>query len=328
MARVNEAVGIASNAAEHVSNLQSILDELQDINAQIEGHRQAFVGDIAQLDTLAQAEIGAANDAANVGPAITAALHDLEAKAEQTLSALQQQCVGALDNLEHEVRAQITAIENEGQQWTGKLSELDHTIEAFTEAASRTETELTDTLRQLKEHAEKAKEEAEAQLSALQQAVDDLTEEITGAATQALQEAARSFEDTISGPETEKLVTNFTDAVERVRSLAQDMNTNAEEVAQRLKDDMQRVLSSFADNVKDDLKQQFEDAGQKIVDTVVEELGMQITESVVASQVGVQLTSAMSPVLPYLIAINKALDIIRQAIRVYKDTIGRFTNLF
>jgi ABC-type transporter Mla subunit MlaD len=192
---------------------------------------------------------------------------------------------------------------------TGRLLEALSGIErsaqeaagAFSDLAARLEDNdiVEDLTARLNEVTDAAKEAIDDSLELLGTAGEELAEHVTGEVEQWCTEAADELTDA------------FRDAIDEVADAATDG-------AAALVDGVADAISDLGDQLRQRIEQRTSDAVHDVVETATDRALTEVAETVMTSQIGVTITSAIGPYLPAVIALKPALPAIQDALDVMR----------
>jgi len=98
-----------------------------------------------------------------------------------------------------------------------------------------------------------------------------------------------------------------------------DMARLAERGGNELDRAAERAFKALEDELRQAIDQKLPDAQRELVDHAVQALSEEIAHGIAMSIAGGQVSTVLSPYLVYLIAINKALEVVLQLIRLFKN---------
>jgi hypothetical protein len=79
------------------------------------------------------------------------------------------------------------------------------------------------------------------------------------------------------------------------------------------------IQDAFLQATQNVVQQSAQSAVRSLIDAAADRLAGTVAESVLMTQLGAQLSSAMAPILPQMIALNKCAEALREAIRLWKE---------
>lgn len=117
----------------------------------------------------------------------------------------------------------------------------------------------------------------------------------------------------------EGLVGNAQDQLQR--SFA-DLSQLADRGGQDLQHVAQAAFNAFEDEIQRALEQKLPDAQRELIEHAAHALGVEIIEGITMSTLGAEISTALSPYLAYMIAVKEALELLLEAIRLFKNPLG------
>ncbi|MCW3838408.1 hypothetical protein ACFQ1E_20260 [Sphingomonas canadensis] len=261
-------------------------------------------------------------------PDVQPAIDTVADASDHAAEALGTRLSGVVDTARDAVHGIEQAIAQASEQWNSTLHTAEGATREFSAALAEQTQQVQEALRQLDTHLQSA----EATWSSAHEAVDGLVErfatEIESNFERTLREACDAFLDDLHGPQTEAVERHLSDAREQAESALERMSQVAEQLLADFEQQVDAAVRDLGQHVSSEVQEKLEAAMQRIIEAAVKRILETILEAVASTQLGAAVTGAMSPVLPELIAIKKLTDVILQAIRIWKDTIGRFGDLF
>jgi len=108
---------------------------------------------------------------------------------------------------------------------------------------------------------------------------------------------------------------------ELVQRLFGDVSQLAGRGGDELRGAAEAAIGALEDEIRRGVDQKLPDAQRELVEHAVRALGEEIIEGIAMSTAGAQISAALSPYLVYMIAVKEALELLLQAIRIFKNPI-------
>ncbi len=154
------------------------------------------------------------------------------------------------------------------------------------------------------------------------QAFEGLDSELTGPITEQLNAAAEHVLQDLAT----RLTTDVQNSLATVSQMSdaafQALAQAAQTAAQTAARDLEVALRNTAQMVSDDLRSQLNAATQQLINEALRALADAIAVSIVSAEIGSNITAAMAPVLPEIIALYAITGAIRQLIELSRDPFG------
>lgn len=285
LAELTEEIGLLEGAARLVDELRSSR-EVAGLEEQV-GRLQRAAESLASSDRVLRSLAGAGSGAAEflLGPEITDRLSEIQ----ESLAGVEEECDSLRDALE-EVAATVESLLDEqidsAESLQAQLLESQEAVEAsFVALAGGLETTRDSVLA---EAAERTAALAETVKELVEEQFKDLPEEVASAVEEALEEAVKEL-----GGRLTEAATNLTGLAE---SAFADLKDHAE--------------SGVRDAVEEEVT--------ALADSAIEALAREAVESLGLSQLSAAATSAMSPILPQLIAIRIVVNGLKRALEIMR----------
>lgn len=187
------------------------------------------------------------------------------------------------------------------------LAHLDSTCnvisQRLTTSMDAMETGYKEATEKVEDFGERAPALAQEKWKALGETVEELREFVFEQSEELWQDAVNEATDA------------WKDGVEEVLTEQAERFT---EVADLLKETVEEALEELRDFAQDELSDTVREEAQKVLETALERLESEVMEGVLTSQVQVQLTSAMAPILPQLIAVRVVAGAIKHALEILR----------
>lgn len=155
----------------------------------------------------------------------------------------------------------------------------------------------------------------EAAQSSLESTITDQIQKTSELIQNTLSELARTAQEDL-GQRTKGLVetaaSTLTDSLGSLESLANLSGDQLESTARKIFDDLDEMLVQA-------IERKIPDAQRELIEHAVQALSEEIIKGIAMSTIGGQISVALSPYLVELIAVKKALDLILDAIEIYKN---------
>jgi archaellum component FlaC len=241
------------------------------------------------------------------------------ADAENVLGALDDDAEGAPEFLFPE-------------ETTRELDELESNIEELEQAFVASEARLKEIAQNADSFAQQQQDRAEMlgnHLSdgreKLEEAFTALTELVTTAHEERLASAREAIGKTVASL-TEAIQKHFQERPEEIidsagEALQEKLNTlqkSLEAAVIALAEQAEEALSQLEQHASNGVRRAVEDEVAELLESAVEALAREAVESVAFSQISVAATSALSPILPQLIAIRVIVNAIKHALEVMR----------
>jgi len=212
--------------------------------------------------------------------------------------------------------------------WQAIHAQVTEACEAFETALKTSRDTLETDFNSLEAGLSNAMSELDSARGSVDQVYADWEQATTGELAERLQTRFEAMIEQIAQTETDKIGSVIDELQSGTDNAVQEWLANAGDQVQQLSQALSEVLVQLQHHVGDEVEQKLQDAARTLIESAVREILQSLTEALATSELGVEITSAMSPILPELIAIKKVTDLILEAIRIWKDTIGGLTDLF
>jgi DNA repair exonuclease SbcCD ATPase subunit len=304
------------------------LEDLERAAEDIQRQHEALTATFTQLGAALSGAAGDGSDGddavgedgdGEAGDDVEAALTELAASVESAREALESTLFEALDELStfaEDIETELAAVES---TWDGLVQEAAADADAL--AASQ----------------QAAFQRLEARLDVADQALEQLQHQIAEAAT-AYQQTADEWRGRLEGEYAEDLQEGSTTLVTTVADqhqagaqetlqnlqhilldLTDTLGQSAQQVGQDYQEQAADALEELGRAVADDMREQLREAARRVIEEAVREVIRTAAKMVIRSELGGTVTSAMSPYLPEMMALNKILGLLREAIHRWKD---------
>lgn len=108
---------------------------------------------------------------------------------------------------------------------------------------------------------------------------------------------------------------------ELVQRLFGDVSQFAARGGDELRRAVEAAIEALEDEIRRGVDQKLPDAQRELIEHAMRALGEEIIEGIAMSTAGAEISATMSPYLVYMIAAKEALELILQAIRIFKNPI-------
>lgn len=224
-------------------------------------------------------------------------------------------------------------------QHGAELQQLTSTWEASKQKALDTCSEFEQSLQESLQRLEASFDGLGRQLEASSQALDqagtaldkvyaDWESATSGEFTQRLADRFSAMIDQLGQAEAQKVEQYLNDAQHQSSESIQQLLTTGTQLVSDLSKTLGDAIEQLQQHVSAEVANKLHEAANTLIETAIREILQSIIEAIATSQIGAEITAAMSPVLPELIAAKKLTDAILAAIRLWKDSIGRLTDPF
>lgn len=133
-----------------------------------------------------------------------------------------------------------------------------------------------------------------------------------------LSKASEEFHNLLDGHIQDHLPHGLEQAGQQIVAGIQGLHDHATTAVDTASHELQQLISELLEFAKSEVAEKLEGRFKSVMEDAVGALTGHITEAIATTTVGVSVTTAMSPILPEAIAVNKALDLIRPAIKALK----------
>jgi hypothetical protein len=234
--------------------------------------------------------------------------------------------------LDHEEQALVQAMQHLAQAVTEAQGKLDSHVEHHGEAHGvlHDATQVfTGNVEAVVGEAEQARNDYLSHVQEMHGSLSALAEKVFGSAahvdesvretqSQALEQAATAFHGLMDGHLQGHLPEGFEHAVSQLTGQVHSLGEHALAAGQKTQQELQQLISDVVAFAKQEVHDKIEQKFEKLMHDVVAWLAEHITQSIVVTTTGVAVTGAMSPLLPEMIILKKALDGIKEAIKIFK----------
>lgn len=145
-----------------------------------------------------------------------------------------------------------------------------------------------------------------AQIDASADAVADALQDFTSLGDELAQAAADQLEDWLVGA-VDALGDELSGAVDDVKQAAADG-------AKNLGESVKNAIAELGDGMKDRIEERSREAVKDVIEAATERALTEVAETIMTTQTGAMITSAIGPYLPAVIAIKPALPAIQDAL--------------
>lgn len=133
------------------------------------------------------------------------------------------------------------------------------------------------------------------------------------------QDLLDSYNSSINEILNSELRSRFENHGDELLGFTDNLMSSLENIGGDISDRFDELSGEIIDYAGDKATNEIKDKVNGIIDHIVGELASEVSNAIVKSQVGVSVTSATSPLLPYLIAFNKIFDALEGAISAWKS---------
>lgn len=267
-------------------------------------------------------------DEAAEEPSIDDALTALDSAADNAAGLLESRFGAALTGMQDMLQEHARALTDACAAWTETQVTTGESVQslqtALTEAARRV-TEAFDALGSDYDAAAEALATAQA---AVDEALQACSNAVSDEFTDAFDVQMKAFTDDLANEQTARIRDNLSLFQRTGEEILRHLTETSDQLLDQFSQQLDGALNDLMQHVGEQLTQEMERAAREIVESAVREMSYAIMEAIAASQVGVAVTSAMAPILPELIAAKKVTDAILEAIRIWKETVGRLNSFF
>lgn len=296
-----------------IAELESASQSLKEVHQEMRERFVELKGLADEWAAIPERELAiAVEHAQEAADTVREAFNKASSDLEATVEASAEELAAHFDTFVEETRTQFDA-------WETTFDALNQACDQFLEQCqSATDTAATGM--------DQFKQEVEALQSMLQEVAaenvdmfSEVRQTLTGQWTSDMTSTGNAWIAEISGPHTQRATQHFDNG----RQQFEQLRSALEQALHELGSDFDNEIRSAFDNVTGHVEQRAQsglrDAGERVLDSAVERMGMEVVEGIIMSTIGAQTTTAMTPVLPYLIVIKKISDVIIQAIRTWKE---------
>ena len=167
---------------------------------------------------------------------------------------------------------------------------------------------------QLREEISQVQEELSELAESIPNLMRDKFEEIQTAVTETGDQILDRTEE-VWREAVEETITNFKD---RLESIAENQLERFTSIAREAQETIEGALDSLATYAAEDLRAMLEREAEEVLDAVANRLEQEAADAVVTSQLQVQLTATMSPILPQLAVVRGAAEGIKTALQIMR----------
>lgn len=312
---------MASPALQDISHF---MDRIDAADAAIESARQQILSEVASF--AGHFEHGPwEEEIAEIH--MDAAVHDIEAAANEAVEALQTQFVAAIDAARGIAEQAEQAMAHATETWTGGQHAAEQAAQSLASSLAADAQRIQSALQQLGTHYQSADQAWERAQQAIDELLKHFAGETEGPFTDTLHQAVDAFVTDLAGPQAQAVDQHLAGARQTAEQALDELSHAADQLLDQFKQGVDDALQKLADHVSHEIQTKLEQALHRIIEAAVQKILETILEAVAGAEIGVAITSAMSPVLPELIVLKKLTDAILAAIELWHETVGRLRSL-
>lgn len=238
--------------------------------------------------------------------------------------------VGArLEQESHEFESNLTAakeaveraeeqVEQEFLNAHGDLKELEGELQ-----------EASQLVEQIQIQAKQTLDEIEEEWAALQQDLagdfDEFQSDVTEQLQTAIAGSTEDLNDLVEKYHQDLIPGAFSEVAALLEGARKDLHQVYENAAKELQADLDELLKELEDYAKSTAQHKIEERFKRLLENAIQAILEEIAIAIIKTELGASVTSALTPVLPQLIALHKIVEGIRGAIENWKrlkDAVG------
>ncbi|HEY0613839.1 MAG TPA: hypothetical protein VGC96_04320 [Candidatus Elarobacter sp.] len=242
-------------------------------------------------------------------------LHDLST---QLGAALTQSLAHAVEELRQSTAQTQSGTQQHAQDWDHTHDTLKSSLAALEQAATQTASAAVATFGELQTSVEHVTQTTQDLLHQFEQAAQTLQHGLADTVTSALSRASQEFHDGVTGALNAKITEHLTECFQHGEQALANVAHTAEHVAQQFAHEAEDALHHFAQGVSDGVKHEIEQVAEHLGKDVLELVSTFVATSIAEATAGAAITGAMSPILPEVIVVKEASEVIKDLISVFK----------
>lgn len=300
--------------------MTELVDRIEAATARLAEQQQRIATSLAALGEAEREFDGSGlREVQEALPALESAIHQLAADVQELpghVETTMQTEIGAINSAMEDAQDEFST------RWSMLENAFDHLVESLTGLPDQAAERLSAFPELLETQHERFSQSAGELERAIESAARSLEELIASQIEQSGQEVEQTLEQLQQmirekvGGRIESLAADGQTTIQRAFG---DMSRLAERGGEELDRAAQAVFNALEEEVGRAIDQKFPDAQRELIDHAVRALGEEIIEGIAMSTVGAEISAALSPYLVYLIALKEALELVLQAIRLFKN---------
>lgn len=208
-----------------------------------------------------------------------------------------------LDAIEHQVGDHLQQLVTVADEWSATCEQSDGELQQAL-------VELTGQITAVTEELEQTQDQLEAEC-------EELGSSLTETHAAALEENFGSLADAVQEELVDGLAGDFDSVGQQVQELLSEFDGDIGELADDLEARAGQLLNDLGETAKEELESSIKESVEELVEEAVKGFTAEIVENIVMTNLGVTTTSTLSPILPELAAAKKLLELVNQATNLF-----------
>jgi hypothetical protein len=299
----------------------SILHTLNEQLSQLEQWRGQIRESFNHLSSLAEQQMHLGDHAVGLPDEEEAqsGVSEIQSHFEQAANALENELIQALDSLGNELQTCRGELEGTANAWVQAQQDLQNAGQECGQACQQVTQAATEGFGQFDDEIQNLTQLLQDMASQHGQEIDGLTSSLANDWPQQLLQSADPFHDDLGQEHPNRLLSQFQQSQQHVLQLHDNLHSGAQEIEQDFDQTITNAFQLVGDHVSEQMNNGLQQSAEHLVKGATRRFGEEVVEGVVMSEMGVGVTTTLSPYLPELVAIKEVADVLIDALITLRE---------